>query len=143
MKQPNLATLVAKPNTLAIDLKSVREPAQALLYVMMSRIQALDQPFILNEFPECKMYPSDAAMTELTRLQEVALNGRQIVIKNSLLLPSLNIGSLPRHHRHLLSDPQIGGDVIALQETWCDTDEDHPDLNIPGYEMKLVSHGRG
>ena len=37
---------VKKPNNLVVDLQTVREPAQA--YVILSRVQALSQIFILE-----------------------------------------------------------------------------------------------
>merc|ERR1711872_561299 len=63
---------VTKPDSLAIDLTSVREPATA--YVMMSRVQVLMQLFILDIFLSCKLYPSPSAMEELKRLQQIARN---------------------------------------------------------------------
>ena len=132
---------VLKPDSLAIDLKSVREPAQA--YVMMSRVQALDQLFILEEFPRGKVFPSEAAMEELKRLTLLALNDQRRAMKDLTLISSLNIRSLLCHHRNLSKDPNISGNVIALQETWCEADQDNCHLCLPGYELSLVSHGRG
>ena len=45
---------VKKPNSLAIDLRSVRESAQA--YVMLSRVQCLNQVFIIDCLPADKIY---------------------------------------------------------------------------------------
>ena len=37
----------------------------------------------------------------------------------------------------------ICGQVIAVQETWCDPQQENLHLQLPGYEMFLVSQGRG
>ena len=132
---------VVKPDSLAIDLQSVKEAAQG--YVMMSRVQSLDQLYILNEFPSNKLYPSLAAMEELQRLKNIALNEQEKAISENTLIISLNIRSLPRHHSNLKGDPRMVSKVIALQETWCDTTHDNQHLELPGYKLHLVSQGRG
>ena len=132
---------VPKPDTLAIDLKSVREAATA--YVMCSRVQYINQLFILNQFLPDKIYPSEAAMKELSRLKDIALNHKEDDLREAILITSLNVRSLPRHHKNLLNDPQIHGKVIALQETWCDVDGAYAHLNMPGYSMSMVNAGRG
>ena len=37
----------------------------------------------------------------------------------------------------------ICGQVIAVQETWCNPQQENLHLQLPGYEMLLVSQGRG
>ena len=132
---------VTKPDSLAIDLTSVREAATA--YVMMSRVQALLQLFILDIFLSCKLYPSPSAMEELKRLQQIAKNEDEKKRKESSLLSTINARSLTLHHKNLIKDPMICGQVIAVQETWCDPQQENLHLQLPGYEMLLVSQGRG
>ena len=103
---------VSKPDSLAIDLASVREPAQG--YVMMSRVQALIQLFILNNFLRSKSYPSAAATEELKKLQRLALNRQEEAKKDKVLISVLNVRSLPRHLTNIKEDPKICGKVIAL-----------------------------
>merc|ERR1712105_2745 len=86
---------VKKPDKLVIDLKSVKEAAQA--YVMMSRVQSLNQLYILNEFPREKIYPSEAAMEELTRLHKLSLNEVERVRQENTRIMTLNIRSLQKH----------------------------------------------
>ena len=45
--------------------------------------------------------------------------------------------------RNLSRDPLIGARVIAIQETWCSPDHDDQDLELPLYQVHLVSKGRG
>ena len=98
---------VLKPDSLAIDLTSVREPAQG--YVMMSRVQALIQLFILNIFLGSKLYPSAAASEELKKLQRLALNKQEEAKKDQVLISVLNVRSLPRHLTNIKEDPKICG----------------------------------
>ena len=132
---------IAKPSSLAVDLNSVKQAAQA--YVMLSRIQSLDQLFILDKFLSDKIYPSDEAMKELKRLEDQALNRKEKVLQDNTLITSLNIRSLQKHHKNLLNDPSIRGRVIAIQETWCEVNQQYPNLTVPGYSSSLVSCGRG
>ena len=134
-------TTVPQPDPLIIDLKSVKEPAQA--YVMMSRVQSLRQLFIINEIPRQKIYPSMAAMRELNRIQSMALNQREHASAAKTLTFSLNIRSLAKNHCHLLRTYPKGAGLLALQETWCHNDQDPTQFAIPGYNLHLVSHGRG
>ena len=108
----------------------------------MSCVESVDQPIILNEFLPDKLFLSPAAMKELERMQEIALN-TQIKDAKKTVIISLNIRSLIRHHQNLLTDPLIEAQVIALQETWCHPEQVYASLEIPGYRQHLVSQGRG
>ena len=63
---------VKSPQKVVIDLRSVFEPAQA--YVMASRVQELEQLYILEELPQEKIYANTAAMAEIDRLITVSIN---------------------------------------------------------------------
>ena len=63
---------IRKPNYLVVDLRKVREAAQA--YVILSRVQALSQLFILGDTCAHTIRSNDKAMEELNRMQAVALN---------------------------------------------------------------------
>ena len=65
---------VIKPDSLAIDLISVREAATTYI---MSQVQVLSQLFVLDKFLSCKLYPSPYAMEELKRLQQIARNEKE------------------------------------------------------------------
>jgi len=132
---------VVKPDSLVIDLLSVREAAQA--YVMLSRVQSINQLFVLKEIPPKKMYPSPIAKEELNRLNSIALNNIERIARKNTLITSLNIRSLPKHHSHLIHDSKIRGQVIALQETWCSRDNENQNLELPGYQVHFVNQGRG
>ena len=80
---------VLRPDSLAIDLTSVKEAAQA--YVMMSRVQSIDQLYILDKLPREKLYPSQKAMEELQRLLKISLNNEENLRREKALITSLNI----------------------------------------------------
>ena len=131
---------VAKPDSLAIDMSSAREAS--IVYVMMSRVQEVEQLFILDKFLRDKIYPSPSAMRELQRLQEHSLNEQKKIIWQRTVVTSLNVRSLARHHQNLLEDKHVTGNVLALQETWCQNEEP-AQFNIPGYQGHFVNQGRG
>ena len=54
---------VKKPRKVIVDLRSVFQAAMA--YVMLSRVESIDQLFILEEFDETKIYGNSQAIQEL------------------------------------------------------------------------------
>ena len=103
---------VCKPDSLVIDLESVREAAQA--YVMMSRVQSISQLYILNKLPHQKIYPSTTAMKELKRLEDISLNAKPNNSPQNTYVLSLNIRSLLANFSNLLKDELMRAKVIAL-----------------------------
>ena len=55
-----------------IDLSSVFEPAQA--YVMLCRVQCIDQVLIYKKVDEKKIRTSQGCLEELQRLQKISIN---------------------------------------------------------------------
>ena len=58
---------VPAPGTVSLDINSVFEPGQA--YVMLSRIQCIDQLYILKDLDPSKIRAAPAALEELKRLK--------------------------------------------------------------------------
>ena len=107
---------VRKPSCLVVDLVTWLQPAMA--YVMLSRIQCLDQLFIIDSVPENKIKPWQEAINELERLNSISLNRRE-TDNNSLKVTSLNVSSLNKHFDDLIGDQQLtSSDIICIQETW-------------------------
>ena len=128
---------IKKPNSLVVDLRSVREAAQA--YVMLSRIQALSQLIILVSVCANKIYSSAQAVNELERLKQVASQHKQI--KRGIV--SCNIRSLKKHFSDLKVSSRLEvADAICLQETWLNQ-EDESSFEIEGMAMHLNSVGAG
>jgi len=133
---------VPKPLKAIINVKDTF--AAAMVYVMLSRVCALLQLIILNEFDKAKMYPNVKALEELTRLEEV--NSKQIEENITVSkIYSLNCRSLKKHYDDIKSDEDIlESDVICLQETWIE--DDHictENYRIPSFSIHSNSCGRG
>ena len=131
---------VKKPNSLVLDLRTVRESAQA--YVMLSRVQSLEQLFILESLPADKIYSSKTALDELERLRSISLNKKNLSNK---FLVSCNIRSLKAHFQDISTSPYIeNAEVICLQETWLKENFNHVnEFNISGFNSHLNCGGRG
>jgi len=124
---------VTKPSALVVDLRSVREAAQA--YVMLSRVQALSQLYIIETVPEHRIYSSPQALEELRRLSSIAMDNESI----SRGIISCNIRSLTKHYEDIKNYPDIrNADILCLQETWLDSAKDYS-FNIEGMQVKLNS----
>ena len=106
---------VKKPNHLVIDLRKVREAAQA--YVILSRVQALGQLFILVSVCPEKITASAKAMEELERMERVSL--RQKLSRNFII--SCNIRSIKKNFENFATASALkNAQVMCLQETWMD-----------------------
>ena len=119
-----------------------------MVYVMLSRVCSLEQINILNEFDKSKMYPNIRALEELQRLDKISRNKNltiwETMDKDSIKISSLNCRSLRKHHEDIYSDSLLmKSDIIGLQETWLENDEDIRNLAIEKYNLIVNSHGRG
>ena len=131
---------IKKPNFLVVDLRRVREAAQA--YVILSRVQSLTQLFILEDVCIDKIYASSLALDELARMNQVALNLKQ---RGKNIIISGNIRSLKKNFENLSKSSIIkDACVICLQETWLDQSETEYEVND---RKGLIQHnnavGRG
>ena len=129
---------VKKPNNLVVDLRTVREPAQA--YVILSRVQALSQLFILDSVCPKKIFASTEAMEELNKMAKKADKYTK-KMNNSII--SCNIRSIQKNLQNFTSTSAFKkAGVICLQETW---------LNplfpatyfLVGWQQHVNSVGRG
>ena len=137
---------IPKPRKMIIDVSDIW--MAAICYVMLSRICALSQLFILNQFDDTKMYPHQQALKELERLEEISKNKNLSKWEedeaDTFKISSMNCRSLKKHHSDIIADHLLlRSDVICLQETWLDDDTVAEDLRIANYEMHLNSNGRG
>ena len=137
---------IMKPLKLVIDVKDIW--MAAIAYVMLSRICALWQLYILNEFDETKMYPHKQALEEMKRLESISKNKNlsewQKNIHGNVKIISLNCRSLRKHIEDIISDEfLLQSHVICLQETWIENDENFKNFCIPNYKLHLNSNGRG
>ena len=137
---------IEAPRKVALDLQSVFDPAQA--YVMLSRVQSMDQIYIVGKLDSKKLYMNEAAKSELQRLHNISLNsnptpwGRNDKI---LKVASLNIAGLNAHFEDLLNDHKLlKADILQLQETSLDENSDTSKFSIPEFmESSFTNHGKG
>ena len=139
---------VPHPTTVALHLDSVFDPSQA--YVMLSRVQNINQVFIVDSFNPKKIYVSSSAHEELKRLRKISFNSNPGVWGKTspevFKIASLNIAGLNTHYADLLADCKIlKGDVIQLQETSLIPENYGSfDYDLPGFpETSHISKGNG
>ena len=131
---------VKKPQKVVVDLRSVFEAAQA--YVMFSRVQELDQLYILEELPEDKIYASIPAQLEIERLIDVSLNKNPSIWdttdKGHIKLSFLNCRSMKNKFEHIKADVILmRSDIIVLTETWLDPEQHKEEYDFQNYSISL------
>ena len=133
------------PVKVVLDLNSIFEDAQA--HVMLSRVQQLEQVFILNKLEKSKIRTSHIGLKELQRLKAISINenptewNRQT--ENTIKVVSLNCAGLKAHTMDILADDTLKeADIIHLIETSLDTMEE-VQFTIPGYSQHYINVGNG
>ena len=134
---------------MAEDLRTVFGDAAA--YVMLSRVQALNQLFIIGSLPVEKIRTSKKCLAEVERLESKSVNRNPPLWEQDLPLSvkisSLNCRSLCDKLVDIRSDPILHfSDIICLSETWLkDRDVCVDDYRIDGYQshFNCYSEGRG
>ena len=138
---------VKAPQKVAIDLRSVFEAAQA--YVMLSRVQELEQLYILEEFPEEKIYANNSAMEEIDRLIKVSRNmnpteWEKEKDESRLKLCFLNCRSLQNKFHNIKADKiLLKADLIILTETWLKEETHTEEYVLPGYTTNFNNQLQG
>ena len=134
------------PIKAAMDIDSVFEAGQA--YVMLSRIQSIDQLFIVNKLNPSKLKSSASALEELKRLEAISFNRNPSPWhkndESSIRLASLNCAGLIAHLRDIQNDEKLlKANVIHLQETSLTGNVDTEEISINGYQGQFLSIGNG
>ena len=134
------------PTTVAMDLESVFEPAQA--YVMLSRIQCLDQLFIVDKLNEKRLNASIEAHAELRRLETISFNKVPTPwhdnVAKSMKIATLNCAGILPHFRDIVKDNKLlKGHLINLLETSLPSDCDVSEISIHGFKGHFVNVGNG
>ena len=99
----------------------------AMIYVMLSRVNAMWQIYILNKFEESKMYPSKKALEEIARTDKICKNNTKSEWEkeqdDTIKISSLNCRSLMKHFLDICTDSNLlKSDILCLQETWLEDD---------------------
>ena len=134
---------IKKPNKLVVDLKDIREAAQA--YVMFSRVQELDQLYILDDLHEEKIYHSFDAMDAVNRLTESCRKTFCGISSDKIVLTSLNIRSLDKNFQTLVVEQRnFSSNIICLQETWVVPEQAKEEqYQLEGMQFTNNSIGKG
>ena len=133
---------VAAPLSLVVDMTKVFEAAQT--YVMLSRVQELNQLYIVKSVKREKIYPDAKALAEYEQMKLKALKRKHINNNFILKITSLNIRSLKKHMVDLISEPQIqNSDVVLVQQTCLKKDEPTNVYELTNYNSYFNSYGDG
>ena len=129
-----------------MDLQTVFEPAQA--YVMLSRIQCLEQLIIVDKLVETKIKTYESAEEELKRLERNSLNRNPTPwdseMKGSIKIASLNCAGFFPHLKDLTSDMRImKGDIVHVQETSITEENTTDHLEFAEHSINFISVGLG
>ena len=112
---------------------------------MLSRVQCLNQLFILESLPEEKMKAFPEALEEFARLQSLDISKPEEFNPLHFKIASLNTRSLNAHIEDIRKDQGLlSADVICLQETWLKPDEKYlQHFSIKGKINQLNNKGIG
>ena len=139
---------MTKPNALVVDVQSCHKPG--MCYVMLSRVQSLEQLNIVKDLDTEKITVDKDVVKEAERMWKVSVNrnpgswmDRQKV--EGLRVCSLNIRSLRRHVEDVRHDPVLQqADILFCQETWLTEEEERQEVyQLSGYSGHFASEGAG
>ena len=114
---------IAYPTKVAVDVESAFSAGQT--YVMLSRVQCLQQIYIVGRFQESKIKTSSKALEELQRLERTSINRNPRpwikLQENVVKIASLNCAGLKAHIEDIRVDRRLlMADIILVQETSLD-----------------------
>ena len=137
---------VKQPQKVVIDLRTIFEPAQA--YVMLSRVQEIDQLFILEELLPEKIYANHTALQEIERLAGVSKNKNPTEWEDDdtskIRVSFLNCRSMINKFKNIKVDLSLlRSDLIILTETWLEEDQNCDGYDIPKFSSNFNNGGRG
>ena len=142
---------IEQPNQVIVDLRNVFQSAQA--YVMLSRVQNINQLHILEKLPEKNMKASKKALEEALRLEVVSINRNPSVWDSDggvtcKRICFFNARSIRNKFENIRCDYKMGkADCIMISETWLQhEDGDHHDYSLAGFQNKRSlnsQRGRG
>ena len=137
---------VKNPQKVVIDLRTIFEAAQA--YVMMSRVQEIDQLFILEELLPDKIYANHAALEEIERLVSVSKNKNPTAWDDGdtakIRVSFLNCRSMKNKFENIKEDQNLLQSVlIILTETWLEVEQDLSCYELTDFMANFNNGGRG
>ena len=115
---------------------------------MLSRVESIEQLFILESFNEAKIYGSQTAINEFQIMNKKSVNEKSSIWLDSeatiTRVSSLNCGSLRNQIENIKHDEILKqSDAICLQETWIWENEDTTNLELYGFRAHHAAVGKG
>ena len=99
-----------------------------MCYVALSRVQCLEQLFILEKLPVDKMKPWPDAVEEMHRLDDIDRKRKRF---SKFSICTLNVNSFSPHYQDITVDRILTEkSVICLQETWLSVNDNPSNFPI-------------
>ena len=116
--------------------------------MMLSRVQALEQVYIIDKCDPKKLYPSQKALRELERMDKISINKNpdpwSKPTENTLKIASLNCAGLKAHFNDIKTDDKLfKADIIHLVETSLTKEDDVEEFTLDGYAEAFINIGNG
>ena len=139
---------ISAPRKAAVDLNTVFEANQA--YVMLGRVQKMEQLYILDSLPRDKIYTHPSTLKQLETMKERSLNRIEPIwekcTNGAIKVYFNNVQSIRDKIGDIRADPiPFFADVMIFAETWLDQSTYNTDqeLALNEYSLTLNSVGRG
>ena len=122
-----------------------------MVYVMLSRVQSLDQLNIVDQLDPEKITVNEKVRAEAARMEKISVNRNPSKWMNpateGLKVCSLNTRSLRKHLEDVKGVPVLQqSHILCLQETWLVEGEGEQEkYQLEGYQshFKSMGHGKG
>ena len=134
------------PMKVAMNIDSAFECGQA--YVMLSRIQSIDQLYIVGNLSDSKIMTSMQALNESKRLEDISFNKNpppwHLKDKNAVRIATVNCAGLIPHLRDIRKDEKLlEANVIHILETSLPSQSDTSNITIEGYIGNYINIANG
>ena len=139
---------ISAPAKVVLDLNGCF--AAAMAYVMLSRVQSIDQVYILDKLAAESIKCEKKSLEELQRLYNISLNNNPTPWNteqtNCLKVASLNCAGLNAHYDDIVTDLKLlQATMLQLSETSITSSMDRSRLEIPNFHpfFTVVGNGKG
>ena len=138
---------IKQPSKAVMDLKNVFTGGQA--YVMLSRVQNVQQLYLLTDIWKKKWYCDKKALKENKRLEEISINNnpsRWDSDGDLMRISFLNAHSIKNKFKNIKCDHNIlKSACICLSETWLDHQSSLKNYELDGYisDFNINQRGKG
>ena len=136
---------IKKPDKAVAHLDTMFDGGQT--YVTLRRVEMLRQLILLKQIKARMIKVNELPAKEAPRIKKEAINYRNDTWhkkpEDNINIATLNIISLPKHHKDIASDPTLKAcDIICLNETFLHS-SDIALVSLPGYALHASGGGRG